>query len=261
MRHVLHHGIFVRGFGRPDGSRTVLWIHGLGESGLCFEGLLDRPDLAHWRHVAADLPGYGRTAWPTAPLTLSDQADLLADLVSDLGTGPVVVAGHSMGGVTALLFAERHRSLVRGVVDVDGNKSPDDCTFSGQAAAQDLAEFVAGGFDALRDRVYRAGVDDPAQRGYFASLRLADPATYHRNSRELMSLSAKPGDLAERLAALACPRVYVAGTPGGASALSRGLLDAARVPVLEVAPAGHWPFLDEPDGFAAALREVLAEVE
>lgn len=260
MRHALHHGIFLRHFGRPDTARTVLWIHGLGESGLGFERLLDRADLAGWRHLVPDLPGYGRTAWPTAPLTLADQADLLADLCSDLGVGPVVVAGHSMGGVTGLLLAERHRSLVHGLVDIDGNKSPDDCTFSSQAAALPLPEFVAGGFDALRDGVFAAGVDDPARRSYHASLCLADPVAYHLNGEELVSMSARTGDLALRLAALSCPRVYIAGAPGGASTVSRRLLDEARVPVLEVAPSGHWPFLDQPDLFAAALREFLDEV-
>ena len=260
MRHTLHHGIFLREFGRSDGPRTVLWIHGLGESGLSFERLLDRPDLADWRHVVPDLPGYGRTAWPTAPLFLADQADLLADLCSDLGTGPVVVAGHSMGGVTALLLAERHRSLVRGLVDIDGNKSLSDCTFSSQAAARGLGSFAASGFDELRARVYAAGVDDPAQRGYHASLCQADPAAYHQNSIELVAMSDVPGDLATRLAALACPRVYIAGTPRGASADSRRILDEARVPVLEVAPSGHWPFLYQPDGFAAAMLEFLAAV-
>ncbi len=260
MRHALHHDIFLRQFGRTDGQRTVLWIHGLGESGLGFERLLERSDLADWRHLVPDLPGYGRTAWPTVPLSLAGQADLLADLCSDLAAGPVVLAGHSMGGVTALLLAERHRSLVRGVIDIDGNKSPGDCTFSSKAAAMPVAEFVDGGFDALREKVYAAGVDDPAQRGYFASLCQADPVTYHLNGEELVTMSAKTGDLALRLAALSCPRVYIAGAPGGASAESRRMLDEARVPVLEVAPSGHWPFVDQPDLFAAALREFLDEV-
>ena len=102
--------------------------------------------------------------------------------------------------------------------------------------------------------------DEPAQRGYYASLRQADPATYHLNSRELIELSARPGDLADRLAALRVPRAYIAGAPGGASATSRGLLDQARVPVIEVAPSGHWPFIDQPDAFAAGLRSFLDEV-
>jgi pimeloyl-ACP methyl ester carboxylesterase len=263
VRHLLHHDVFVRAAGREDGPRTVLWIHGLGESGLSFEGVLDHPELAGWRHLAPDLPGYGRTAWPREPQPLGEVADLLADLAAELAGGPVVLAGHSLGGVLALLVAERHRSLVLGVVDIDGNKSPEDCTFSGQTAREDLAAFTGGGFDALRDRVYRAGVDDPAQRGYHASLRLASPAQFWHHGRELVALSARR-DLASRLAALAgqgLPVAYVAGAPGGASGESRRLLAEARVPVVEIAPSGHWPFLDQPDAFTAALARFLSEVD
>ncbi len=258
MRHNLHHGIFLRESGADRGARTILWIHGLGESALGFETMLDRPDLAGWRHIAPDIPGYGRTAWPLSPLSLEEQADLLADLCSDLGTGPVIAAGHSMGGVVALLLAERHPSLVRGVVDIDGNKSPDDCTFSSQAAVQDLMGFIDGGFDVLRDKVYTAGVEERAQRGYHASLCQADPATYHLNSTELVAMSEKR-DMATRLAGLNVPRVYIAGAPGGASEETRRLLEEARVPVLEITPSGHWPFLDQPEDFNEALLSFLRE--
>jgi len=262
LRHSLHHDVFVREAGREDGPRTVLWIHGLGESGLGFEAVLERPELAGWRHIAPDLPGYGRTAWPAQPLSLAEQADLLADLAAERARGPVVLAGHSMGGVVALLLAERHRAVVRGLIDIDGNKSPDDCTFSGQAAAQDLPAFTAGGFDALRDAVYAGGHDEPAKRGYYASLRQASPAQFWLNSRELVALSARR-DLAGRLAAVAgkgIPVAYLAGAPGGASATSRRLLAEARVPVLEIAPSGHWPFLDQPDAFTAAVARFLDAV-
>lgn len=262
MRHALHHDVFIREAGREDGPDTVLWIHGLGESGLGFEGILDRPELGRWRHIVPDLPGYGRTAWTRAPRSLAEQADLLADLAAERAGGPVVLAGHSMGGVIALLMAERSRALVRAVIDIDGNKSPDDCTFSGQAAAQDPGAFASGGFDALRDAVYAAGTGEPAQRGYYASMRLASPQQFWLNSRELVEMSGRR-DLAGRLAAVAGrgTRVaYVAGAPGGASAESRRLLAAARVPVMEIAPSGHWPFLDQPDAFTAAVAAFLAEV-
>jgi pimeloyl-ACP methyl ester carboxylesterase len=259
VRHALHHDVFVRESGRHEGPRTVLWIHGLGESGLGFEEILDRPELAGWRHIVPDLPGYGRTVWPGEPMRLTAQADLLADLVQDLAGGPVVVVGHSMGGVIALLLAERHRSLVRGVLDVDGNKSLDDCTYSGQAADQDIVAFTDGGFDRLRDAVYRAGDSEAAQRGYYASLRQASPVQFWLNSGELVAMS-RTGDLARRLADLDVPRAYVAGTPGGASEASRRLLAATSVPVLEVRPSGHWPFVDLPDAFVAALMRFLDDL-
>jgi pimeloyl-ACP methyl ester carboxylesterase len=57
------HGMVVRDFGAGDHG-TPLWIHGLGESGLCFERVLARPELEAFRHLVPDLPGYGRSPWP-----------------------------------------------------------------------------------------------------------------------------------------------------------------------------------------------------
>jgi pimeloyl-ACP methyl ester carboxylesterase len=239
---------------------TVCWIHGLGESGLCFEHLLRRPELADRRHLVPDLPGYGRSLWRDEPPGLVALADLLADWLrragGPAGPGPFTVVGHSMGGVLGLLLAERHPDLVARFVDVDGNKSPGDCVFSGQAAARDLADFTAGGFDDLRDAVYRTGLSSPAERGYHASMLLCDPRAFHLNSRELVAMS-RPEDMAARTARLPMPAHYIAGVPDGACARTRELLDAAGVPWTGIEPSGHWPFIDRPDDFLAALRSLL----
>ncbi len=246
----------VREAGAAPSPPPVLFIHGLGESGLCFEHLLEHQGLMDWRLLSPDLPGFGRSPWPVEPLTLADQADHLAAWLRETVSGRVQVAGHSMGGIVGLLLCERHPDLVASMVDIDGNKTVADCVFSGQAARQDLAGFLAGGFDELRSGVFAAGRTDPAQRGYYVSLRLCDPRSYHLNSGELIRLSTAE-DLARRLAALPVPTTYLAGVPGGVSRRSRELLTEAQVNWIGIEPSGHWPFIDRPDDFVAALRRVL----
>jgi pimeloyl-ACP methyl ester carboxylesterase len=163
-----------------------------------------------------------------------------------------------MGGVLAVLLAERHSRHVRRVIDVDGNVSLEDCVFSGQAAAMSLEQFCAGGFGDMRDQIYRQGVDDEALRGYYTSLRLCDPRAYHLSSAELIAES-RPEDLAARLARLPVPVLYVAGSPRGASARSRELLARSHVPTVEISPSGHWPFIDQEAAFVASVRRFLDE--
>ena len=43
----------------------------------------------------------------------------LSALISLVGLGPCVVVGHSWGGLLALILAERHPSLVAGMVLAD----------------------------------------------------------------------------------------------------------------------------------------------
>jgi pimeloyl-ACP methyl ester carboxylesterase len=252
--------MFVRSRRGRGGPPPLVFIHGLGESGLCFDGVLAEPRLERWRRLAPDLPGYGRSAWSDEPLSLPQQADRIADWLATKEEGEAVVVGHSMGGVVALLLAERHPERVAAVIDVEGNKSPPDCVFSGQAAGQDLEAFLTGGFEALIDHVYAQGASDPALRTYYASLRLCDPRAFHRNALELTELSASES-LAGRLAELPVPSRYIAGVPGGAAPRSLELLAEAGIPCAEVSPSGHWPFIDRRAAFVETLAKILLELD
>jgi pimeloyl-ACP methyl ester carboxylesterase len=258
MRWAVESGCVVRERGAGP---AVVWVHGLGESGRCFDAIVAHPALAAWRHVVVDLAGYGRSAWPASHRGLVEHAERLAAWLRAREDAPVVVAGHSMGGVIALLLAERHPQLVRGVLDIEGNKSAGDCGYSSVAARYTVDAWVVEGFAALRDDVYQRGLTDSAHRGYFASMWMADPRVFHADSLDLVALSTSE-QLAARLAALRVPRCYVpgVGAPGGAPDRSRALVAEAGVPVAPVGPSGHWPFVSAPDAFAQVAAGFFAEV-
>lgn len=235
----------------------MLHIHGLGESGISLEPVAMRPELESWRHLIPDLPGYGRSLWPSGTLPLESVADELARWLARRMEHPVVVLGHSMGGVLATLFAERHRGLCRAIVDVEGNKSIADCSYSSRADAVPLPEFLEHGFQKLLDGVYRAGFDRAPLRGYFASMRFADPRTLWQHSRELVTLSTDE-TLAVRLARTGVPVLYIAGTPEGAGPRTLELVRSAGISSVVLEPAGHWPFLDLPAEFARAVADFLS---
>lgn len=245
--------LFTQSFGTGP---LITWIHGLGESSLCFAEIARHRRLSGFRHQLVDLPGYGRSPWPAAPYSLEQAAQELTAWLASAGE-PSVLIGHSMGGVLGQLVAER--TSLTALINVDGNLSSGDCTFSSRAAALSMDDFVRHGFDALRDWVYRGGVDKLPLRGYYASMRLADPRVFHRHSQDLLAY-AQPADFAARAAALSIPALYLAGVPDGACAQSRQLLDDAGARWRGLSPAGHWPFLDVPDAFAAAVAEFLAPI-
>jgi pimeloyl-ACP methyl ester carboxylesterase len=254
--HRIEQGLYVQEGGR--GQRAIIYLHGLGESGLCFQSLLDDPLLAGWRHMAIDLPGYGKTPWRNEPMTLDALADAVADWIERLRLGDVILVGHSMGGVVGLRICERSPLLVRAFLDVEGNISAEDCVFSAEAAEYALEAFRREGFHRLLGRLYEAGVKDPSLRGYYASMRICDPGQLHLNSRELVAISSR-GDIARRLAVLSAPVRYVAGVPDGTSLTSRQRLAEAGVPCVAVQNAGHWPFLDQPGAFAETFASFLED--
>lgn len=254
MRWALEHGMVVRRArqGARPGPRVV-WIHGLGESSVSFEPVIAK--LPGFDHVLVDLPGYGRSPWPDAAFGLTDVADVLARWLDD--DRPAVIAGHSMGGVLATFVAER--TAVRAVIDIDGNLTRGDCTFSARASAYSEAEFCARGFAELRAQVYADGQARPELRTYHAAMCFASPEMFHRHARELVELSSG-GTLGPSLAALHVPKLFVAGVPDGICAESRAQLDRLGVNWIGIEPAGHWVYLDQLDRFAAAVRGFIEQL-
>lgn len=78
-----------------------------------------------WRVVNPSLPGFGGSEaldWQDASLaTVAKQVDLL---LAQLGAGPAVLLGHSMGGAVAIQYAVDRPARVLGILYRDGIATP-----------------------------------------------------------------------------------------------------------------------------------------
>jgi pimeloyl-ACP methyl ester carboxylesterase len=101
--------------GAPDAPTLVL-LHGwLASGGLNWFRVFDAL-RGEFRVLAPDLRGHGRGLQSNKAFRISDCADDVAALLGELRTGPVIVAGYSMGGPVAQLLCRRHPELVAGLV-------------------------------------------------------------------------------------------------------------------------------------------------
>ncbi|GAA4580080.1 hypothetical protein GCM10023194_07400 [Planotetraspora phitsanulokensis] len=138
-----------------SGGETVLFVHG----GTCdshdWAAQLD-PFAARHRVIAPDLRGHGRSSQAAGGFTPHDFAGDLALLLDGLGTGPVVVVGHSLGAAAASVLAVERPDLVRAVVAVDPAYGFDAEFAAGVAAAfrgpdpVSVAVAVLGGMEGLQ---------------------------------------------------------------------------------------------------------------
>lgn len=98
-----------------DDRRPALLLHGLGATS-ALNWLAAFDTVGHDRTVVApDLLGHGRTPGG-GRFRLTTAVDRVARVLDELGTGPCIVAGYSMGGAVAQLLARRRPDLVAGLV-------------------------------------------------------------------------------------------------------------------------------------------------
>ena len=102
----------------PRERPTVLLLHGFMTSAATFADLQQR--LAAQLHVVAlDLPGHGQSARPARRLTSQYLATTVGRALEQLDLRDVVLVGHSMGAMVALVVADRWPERVRQVVAVN----------------------------------------------------------------------------------------------------------------------------------------------
>lgn len=86
-----------------DGS-PVVFIHGLGSYIPAWNKNL-LPLSKHFRCIAIDLPGYGKSSKSLHPGTMDYYAEVVIKLMDKLGINKFNICGHSMGGVIAFKLA------------------------------------------------------------------------------------------------------------------------------------------------------------
>jgi pimeloyl-ACP methyl ester carboxylesterase len=101
------------------GSPTVILNAGAGDWSAIWSKV--QPTVAsHTRVCAWDRAGYGFSGASSKVQTVDNTtADLAEALAAGGIAGPYILVGHSMGSYEALLFADRFRSRVKGMVLID----------------------------------------------------------------------------------------------------------------------------------------------
>lgn len=100
-------------------GQPIVLIHGLGGHAAHWVQNIDGLVKAGHRVIAINLPGYGSSQpmlAEDAAQQLHQYASVVQALVSKLGLKKVILAGHSMGGQTAMLIALQQRAWLHKLV-------------------------------------------------------------------------------------------------------------------------------------------------
>ena len=101
-----------------DSLPVTLLLHGAPGSMVKYSALFrDSSVYNHTRLVAVDRPGYGKSRYGKAVVSIAEQADIIAPLLEKLAeNGPIVLCGSSYGGSVAAKLAMDHSDQLRALL-------------------------------------------------------------------------------------------------------------------------------------------------
>lgn len=118
---------------RPGKRPSVLCLHGFGSTKEDYADLTLHPAFSERELVLLDAPGCGESQCDKPDMvSIPFLREVLERAISQLNIEQFHLVGHSMGGLTALKFAEKNPDRILSFANIEGNISPEDCFLSRQ---------------------------------------------------------------------------------------------------------------------------------
>lgn len=243
------------------GGSSFLFVHG-GASDHRAWGPQFADLSGDCRCLAVDLRGCGQSD-EVGPYTPAQHVADLAEVIRTLGLAPAIVAGHSFGGLYALMLNDAEPSLVNGIVVADTPLRPEG--LDPRAVAEALR--AEGSTSFLAERFAHPGTPFEV-RALIADMAAACPLTV---AAEMIESAVFSGDEMLRFVRIADRKPFMALWPtpedpddpeahegaGDPAWLRENTMFIRQEPV---AGAGHFLQLERPEVTNALFRAFLDDV-
>jgi pimeloyl-ACP methyl ester carboxylesterase len=239
----------------------IVFLHGWLMDPSMWAPAMARLGPAH-RTLALRHPAHGGEPGPAAPWTRAEWADWAQGRIDAAGDGPLVLVGHSMGGMLAQALAARRRPAGLVLVGTTAQAWPPEVhqawlglvAAAEQAWSPDLAAQIAP---------MLMGQDFLSRRPDWRSGWAAEVVDWDRSgmSNLAAAVAGRP-DMTQATGALGVPTLVVHGEADVAIPLAAGRDLAALTggELLALPGVGHCPPLEAPDAFAEALAGFLVRL-
>ncbi len=228
---------------------TVVLVHGLGSR------------IGHWlpvarllardhRVVLVDLPGHGDTELPE-PFSL-DRAMQSLEGALEQEEGPVVLVGHSVGGLVAAQTALEHPEHVRALVLVETALRPQ---LEGEERARLMRALDSDYQGVLRTAYESFGRDSLQGRALYEEVAVLEPSHIKPWIRLALTLdpSERMGHLRAPLLAVFAERSWPLDESWARASATLGYDHVPRVDPVRVLDCGHFVMLDQPARLASLI--------
>lgn len=266
---LLGNQIFVRTNRLHQGRKTLFFIHGLGESGLCFKEVFEYDRFDEFNIVIPDMIGYGKSSSShSKDHSFKAQISTFWKIVRRLGLTSITLIGHSLGGVIGTLMCSDDRvRLIEKFVNIEGNLTQHELFISGQAVqADERGEFHRWFSEIfLNSLVYKEwGEKYDSCKRYFASLNFCDKDAFLENAQELYDMSRKldeqnQNEIGKMYCSLSIPKMYCYGIES-ANPYTIQFLQENNLDYRIFENASHWLMIDQKEKFYDFLHHFAGKL-
>ncbi len=249
------------------GRMTLLFLHGLGDCGLCFQEVFEDRRFDNCNIIVPDLIGYGKSSESAVgDYRIEAHIKKLWKILEDMEIHDLIVIGHSMGGdIATFLCASDRKNIIKKFVNIEGNITQFDLFISREAVkAAEAGDFTHWFHDEFvtAQVLEDWGQKYPSCRRYHSSLHDCHPEAFLANARELFNKNTElPGKHKSETGRIYCslsiPKVFCYGTESASS----GTIDFLKRNNLEYQAfdeAFHWLMIDKAGEFYSFLYEFIS---
>ena len=233
---------------------TYVLVHGAYHGAWCYAKVVPLLEAAGHRVIAVDLPGHGDNPVPREQITLSAYVDHVCGVV-DAQSEPVILVGHSLGGITISQVAEARSENIKKLVFLtammpqDGESRADVSVRVGENSTVAQARIPTD--DGLASTVR----DDLIKPLFYADCSDADVATAKANlvPQATEIITAKVRLTEERYGSV--PRVFIECLQDGAIPIEmqRQMVAALPCETVLTLDTSHSPFFSAPQELSEHL--------
>lgn len=278
LQHVTIHGHAV-GYRRAGSAnaQTILLIHGLAGSSKTWDAVIDGLAV-EYDVIAPDLLGHGESAKPRGDYSLGAFASGLRDFLAVLDVRSATVVGHSFGGGVAMQVAYQFPHLLDRLVLVGSGGLGREVSVLLRLLALPGAEYLmpigipapivdrandVGRFlGRLNIRSARLG---EMWRAYASLAGAENRQAFVKTMRGVIEPGGQTIDASDRLyLAARVPTMILWGDRDGVIPVEHAyaaheMIESSRLEILH--DVGHFPHVEAPDAFVAALLDFMATTE
>ena len=233
----------ISAISRKGKKPPIVFLHGFGSTKEDYADIIRQASLSDYPFLAYDAPGSGETyCSELEKISIPFLVKTALAVLDHANIEQFHLAGHSMGGLTALLLSHQKPDRVLSFTDIEGNIAPEDCFLSRQ-----IIEYPAANANEFFERFVERTLHTPAYSSplYSASLRHKIRAEAVEGIFSSMVELSDHGELMDKFVSLPCPKMFMYGEQNRALTYL-GYIKSKGVRLSEISECGHFPMYANP---------------